>query len=263
MSAISSAISPVSTQMTGSSSHLEGVLSGEETEACLICVVRSLGLCTTLEGEELRRLSELVQTLHVEAGQTLFAEGDSADFLFVILSGTMRLCKLLRDGRRQIIGFPGWGDVLGMPGEEVYSCSAEAVTAVVFCRLNRRRLEALLENHPRAQHRLVALSVRELRRTQEHLVLLGRKTAREKMASFLLELSRQAGQRGQKENPVQVPMSRADIADFLGLTTETVSRTLTWLKNTRIISLLETNRIRINTSHQLQMLAEGESSQRE
>lgn len=224
---------------------------------CGACPVRSLTVCAALEAEELRRLAEILQTVRHDAGHTLFSEGDAADTLYNVTAGTMKLYKLLPDGRRQITGFLLPGDFLGLSVNDIYAYSAESITPVQLCRFPRKRMEALLDEFPKMQRRLFSMASNELAAAQDQMLLLGRKTAKEKICSFLLMLSQRAQRRGHKENPVHVPMSRADIADYLGLTTETVSRTFTQLKTSRVISLLEGNKVQIHDMDDLLDLAEG------
>lgn len=228
-----------------------------EMNPCGACPVRSLTVCAALEAEELRRLSEILQTVRFDAGHTVFAEADPADTLYNVTAGTVKLYKLLPDGRRQITGFLLAGDFLGLSVNDTYAYSAETVTASTLCRFPRRRMDALLEEFPKMQRRLFSMASNELAAAQDQMLLLGRKTAKEKICSFLLMLSQRAQRRGNKENPVHVPMSRADIADYLGLTTETVSRTFTQLKTTHVISLLEGNKVLIQDMDELFDLAEG------
>lgn len=224
---------------------------------CGACPVRSLTVCSALEPDEVRRLAEMTQTMRVESGHNLFSEGDKADALFNVTAGTVKIYKLLPDGRRQITGFLTTGDFLGLSHNETYAYSAESVTATSLCRFPRRRMEALLDDFPKMQRRLFSMASTELVTAQDQMLLLGRKTAKEKICSFLLMLSQRAARRGHKENPVHVPMSRADIADYLGLTTETVSRTFTQLKTSGVISLLEGNKIRLSNLDSIYDMAEG------
>jgi len=224
---------------------------------CGACPVRPLTVCAALEPEELRQMADIVQTQRVEVGQTIFAEGDAADALFNVTAGTIKLYKLLPDGRRQITGFLVTGDFLGLALNESYAYSAETVTPTTLCRFPRRKMEALLDEFPKMQRRLFSMASNELAAAQDQMLLLGRKTAREKICTFLLMLSQRATRRGHKENPVSVPMSRADIADYLGLTTETVSRTFTQLKTSGAICLQEGNRIQIVDMDGINDMAEG------
>lgn len=175
----------------------------------------------------------------------LINEAENADNLFNITAGCVRLYKLLGDGRRQITGFLFPGDFLGLAVDETYGYSAEAITKVEACRFPRRRFEGLLDDIPKLERRLLGLASNELAAAQDQMLLLGRKTAQEKVASFLLTLSHRARQAGRTDNPVELPMSRSDIADYLGLTTETVSRTFTQMKRTGAIRLMEGSRVAI------------------
>jgi CRP/FNR family transcriptional regulator, anaerobic regulatory protein len=228
-----------------------------DASPCGACPVRSLTVCAALESGELKRLSEIMQTVRHDAGHTLFHEDGRADTLFNVTSGTIKLYKLLPDGRRQITGFLLPGDFLGLSVNDTYAYTAEAVTPVTLCRFPRRRMEALLDEFPKMQRRLFSMASNELAAAQDQMLLLGRKTAKEKICSFLLLLSQRAQRRGYKDNPVHVPMSRADIADYLGLTTETVSRTFTQLKTSRVITLLEGNKVKLNDADHLNDLADG------
>ena len=212
---------------------------------CGACAVRPLTVCAALDEDEIQRLAEIVQSQRVPAHHTLFSEGDTAQNMYNVTSGSVKLYKLLPDGRRQITGFLFSGDFLGLSVDARYAYTAETVTATTVCRFPRRQMDTLLDEFPKLQRRLFSLASNELAAAQDQMLLLGRKTAREKIASFLLSLSERAVRRGQKSNPIQVPMSRSDIADYLGLTTETVSRTFTQLRTHGAIRLLEAGRVDI------------------
>ncbi|MFQ6017174.1 MAG: cyclic nucleotide-binding domain-containing protein [Kiloniellaceae bacterium] len=224
---------------------------------CGACSVRHLTLCAALEGSELAEMSAIVSTLEFGPGDPLFDEGEPAAHVFNVTAGAVKVYKLLADGRRQVTGFLFPGDFLGLANEETYAYSAEAVTHTALCRFPRRKLENLLERFPKMERRLLGMANHELAVAQEQMLLLGRKTAREKIASFLLMLSSRAAQRGQKDNPVFVPMSRTDIGDYLGLTTETVSRTFTQLRQGAMISLLPGGKVEFVDRERLQDVAEG------
>lgn len=198
-----------------------------------------------------------VSTLEKKApGQNLFSEGDNADNLYEVVSGTLRLYKLLPDGRRQITGFLCAGHILGLAPEGTYVYSAEAITEVTLCRYSRRALERLMDEIPGFARRLLTVTSHELRAAQDQMLMLGRKTALEKVASFLLMMAEQQGSDEAVE--VSVPMSRADIADYLGLTIETVSRTFTKLKVDRVISLRARNKVEIVDRDLLEQFAAGD-----
>jgi CRP/FNR family transcriptional regulator len=191
----------------------EKTMTAPEMNPCGACPVRPLTVCAALDPEELRRLADIVQMQRVEASQTIFGEGDPAEALFNVTAGTVKLYKLLPDGRRQITGFLVTGDFLGLAMNDSYAYSAETVTATSLCRFPRRKMEALLDEFPKMQRRLFSMASNEL--------------------------------------------AAADIADYLGLTTETVSRTFTQLKTAGAISLQEGNRIMIADMDAIFDMAEG------
>lgn len=171
-------------------------------------------------------------------GEELFAEGGAADFFYKVVSGTVRTCKLLSDGRRQIDAFHLAGDVFGLESSEDHRFTAEAVEDVVVEAYRRSHFASLLHVNAAFGEQLMSSMLRNLERAHEHMVLLGRKTAQEKMATFLLDM---AG-RTAKTDHVDLPMQRTDIADHLGLTIETVSRTLTQMVRDGLIKLAAAGR---------------------
>jgi CRP/FNR family transcriptional regulator len=204
---------------------------------CAACTARVLSVCNAVDDSGLERLAATVTNHKVEAQRPLIIEGERADALLNITEGTVKVYKLLPDGRQQITGFLFAGDFVGISSNETYVYSAEAITAVGYCRFPRRQLERLLDDFPQMEHRLLRIASNELAAAQNQMLLLGRKSAREKLASFLLMLSHQAERVGGVANPVHLPMTRRDIADYLGLTIETVSRTFTQLRKDKIIDV--------------------------
>ena len=199
----------------------------------------------------------MARTINLATHQNVLFEGDDADNLFVLISGALKLYKLLPDGRRQITGFLYSGDLLGLAFNDVYQYTAEALTPSRLCRLPRARFEALLADLPMLGNRLLNLASTEMAAAQKQMLLLGRKTAKERLASFLLQLAERAGQRGKSETLLRLPMSRGDIGDFLGLTVETVSRTVTKLKADGLIVLREGNVVELRDPDGLVEIAEG------
>jgi CRP/FNR family transcriptional regulator, anaerobic regulatory protein len=199
-------------------------------QTCLGCDVRSLSVCGALSEAELDQLNAMATTASYVAGQTILMQGEPADYMFNVTSGTLRITMMLADGRRQVIGFMLPGDFLGLALTDTYRFGAEAVTDVQLCRFPRSRFAGLLDQLPHFQKRLHSFASNELLAAQDHMMLLGRLTAEERIASFLLLMSRRLQRCGASANPIHLPMTRADIADHLGLTMETVSRTLTKLK---------------------------------
>jgi CRP/FNR family transcriptional regulator len=190
-------------------------------------------------------------------GETLFSEGDEADSVYEILQGTVRLYKLLPDGRRLITGFLSAGKLLGLAPEGVCIYTAEAVTNVTLCRYKRAALERLMDEAPGFAKRLLSVASHELRAAQDQMLLLGRKTAAEKVASFLLMMAE--GHGDETADELDVPMTRNDIADYLGLTIETVCRILSKLKQEKLIALESKSHIRICDRDRLEELASGDT----
>jgi CRP/FNR family transcriptional regulator len=207
---------------------------------------------TCARSEDLmERIRTLGQTTTLARDETLFCEGDEADAVYVVHSGTVRCCKMLNDGRRQIIGFYQAGDLLGLSLGEDYAYSAEGVTPVRLRRLGRTQLESLLDAHPQLRRRLFSIAAGELAAAQNQMLLLGRKTARERICTFLL------GRAGTAGGTVELPMSRADIADYLGLTIETVSRTLSQLRSAGLIRMPGLNSLELADPERISDMAEA------
>lgn len=195
---------------------------------CIGCPVREAGIASELSDEELTRIDAIATATHYPTDATLVYEGDEAKRVYNITSGVVRLTKLLPDGRRAITGFLYPGKFLGLSYEGKFSYTAEAITPVEACVFQRSAIEREFRRIPKLEHRLLSMVATELMAAQDQMVLLGRKTPKEKLASFLLHIAEQKLGR-QRSSPLvaEIPMGRADIADYLGLTIETVSRTLT------------------------------------
>jgi CRP/FNR family transcriptional regulator len=224
---------------------------------CASCSVRDLSFCHCLDTEELDELESIVTHLEVPARAPIIDESEPAEFLFNVTGGAIKLYKLLADGRRQITGFLFAGDFLGIAMKENYVYSAEAVNKATLCRFRRGDLENMVDNNAKLSKEMLSMASNELEMAQEQMLLLGRKTAKEKLCSFLMTLSKRAQRRGEASSPIFVPMSRADIGDYLGLTTETVSRTFTNLKRDGVIRLQEGSMIHLNDMEELDDFAEG------
>jgi len=168
----------------------------------------------------------------------IFGEDEPADYLYKVLSGGVRTYKILSDGRRQVGGFYLPGDVFGLEFTREHTLSAEAITDAKILVVKRSALHALSSRDASIAQELFALTGRELRRVQDRILLLV-KSAQERVASFLLEMS----ERVSGNNAIELPMSRQDIADYLGLTIETVSRTLTSLETCAAIEVPSSRRI--------------------
>jgi CRP-like cAMP-binding protein len=187
--------------------------------------------------------------MSVARNMEIYGENEPAEYLYKVISGTIRTSKILNDGRRQIGGFYLPGDVFGLePGSE-HAFSAEAITDAKVLVIKRSAVEALAARDNEAARELWAMTGRELKRVQDHILLLI-KTAQERVAAFLLEMS----ERIKSNDEINLPMSRQDIADYLGLTIETVSRTLTSLECNAAIALPTSRRILLRNRAALRRL---------
>lgn len=187
----------------------------------------------------------LVESMHLmgavlayKRNTEIFGEDEPADYIYKVVSGSVRTYKILSDGRRQVCGFYLPGDCFGLQFSEEHTFSAEAIADSKVLVVRRSALTALADRDAAVGRELFALTARELRRMQDQVLLLV-KSAQERVASFLVEMSERAA----AGNAIELPMSRQDIADYLGLTIETVSRTLTSLEGCAAIELPTSRRI--------------------
>jgi CRP/FNR family nitrogen fixation transcriptional regulator len=180
-----------------------------------------------------RSAPELGTARTMSKDEEIFAEGEWAAYFYKVISGAVRTFKLLSDGRRQIDAFHLPGDIFGLETGDEHRFSAEALGDATIIAYRRCGLEVLASRDRAFANQVIASMMRSLERAQDHMLLLGRKHALEKIATFLLVLS----ERLTKDGHVDLPMSRTDIADHLGLTIETVSRSLTQLERQGVIEL--------------------------
>ncbi len=195
----------------------------------------AFGLRTPVASTRMPTGTQMVLT----KGEELFAEGDDAEFFYEVVSGAIRTYKLLSDGRRQIDAFHLPADIFGLEAGTEHRFSAEAVGDVTVIAYRRSRLATLIQDDAEFRDRIMNATLRSLERAQDHMLLLGRKTAQEKMASFLLDMAERLSD---DHEHFELPMQRSDIADHLGLTIETVSRTLTQFARNGLIELLPASR---------------------
>jgi CRP/FNR family transcriptional regulator, anaerobic regulatory protein len=200
-------------------------------------------------------LDRLGTVTMLERGRMLFQEQDPAEHVFKVLSGALRAVRLLPDGRRYITEFLLPGDYVGLAETGIYSQTLEAVADTKLVKYSRRRFEAFLDADARAGRHFFGLVCGELSAAQDRQLLLGRKCAIERIASFLLAM---ADRQAPETTAVDLPMSRSDIADYLGLTIETVSRVLGQLKAREIIDVPTVNRIVFTDREALEDISAGE-----
>jgi CRP/FNR family transcriptional regulator len=229
---------------------------------CFGCQVRHAAACGVLEAAELASMRRLGWTLCLRTGQPLFHEGDEASRVFTLTSGSLKLYRLLADGRRQVTGFMFPGDFIGITMDDEHAFTVEALEDSHLCWFPRSRFGEFAEDHPAVERELYRMAAHELAAAQAQMVLLGRKTAEERLASFFMSLVERAEKAsGREERIIRLPMGRLDIADYLGLTKETVSRVLAVLKNKRVVRLAALDRIELLDREGLAAIAEGMAGQ--
>ena len=205
---------------------------------CKDCSVRRFSLCTSLKVAELREFEHLGRHVDFSPCESVFSEEEITTSCYNVYEGVMRLYKLLPDGRRQIVGFALPGDFLGMNISGRHNFSADAIGQVIVCQFGKASFGRFIEDKPHLLRRINELAVRELSQARDHMVLLGRRSAEEKVAAFLLGWRERLIALNGPSKTVSLPMSRQDIADYLGLTIETVSRTFTKLERDGIIEII-------------------------
>lgn len=207
-------------------------------KVCESCEARHQGVCGVLSGEELLELSKNSVQTHHRAGEELIGDAEDIESYATVLSGVVKLTKILEDGRQQLVGLQFAPDFLGRLFAEQSALNADAASDVRLCRLPKKNFESLVRKNPALEARLFTQTLRELDEARDWMVTLGRKTAAEKVASFLYLIASHAvpGDANVRVT-FDLPLSRADIADFLGLTIETVSRQFTKLRASGVIEV--------------------------
>ena len=190
-----------------------------------------------LAQDDLEALDKIGIKLRFARNETIFSEGKEAAFSYRVVSGAIRLCKHLIDGRRQISDFVLPGDYCGFLHLDEHRFTAEATSDLEVTAYPHRQVEVLGESMPSMRHRLTDFLSRRLMGIQDHLIMVGRQTAKERVLSFLIRLAENAG--ANDSEAVELPMNRQDMADYLGLTIETVSRVVTELKRLRLVTFPE------------------------
>ena len=188
--------------------------------------------------DELEILDQLSRKVCFAARETIFQQNERSNSVYTITSGSVRLCKLLRDGRHQIVGFALPGDFLGLSMSDHNAFSADALTAVTACKSSRQAFSDLVDGNPRVLRRLHSVVSHELSLAQDQMVILGLRSAHEKVAAFLMGLHERWSRIDGSKVYVPLPMKRQDIGDFLGLTVETVSRMFTRLAREKAIIIV-------------------------
>lgn len=216
------------------------------TQDCSSCPIRHRAVCARCDEDELGRLNAIKFYKSYAAGQTIAMRGDALDVVASVVAGTATLDRVIEDGRTQMVGLLLPSDFIGRPGRETLQYDVTAVSDVTLCCFKRKPFEALLTEVPHLQQRLLEMALDELDAARDWMLLLGRKTAREKIASLLMLIAKRTvhpdGKVMGDTSRLDLPISRETMANFLGLTIETVSRQFTGLRKDGVIEL-DGNRI--------------------
>jgi CRP/FNR family transcriptional regulator, anaerobic regulatory protein len=212
--------------------------SCDRSHRCAVCDVRSFSICGALDQTDLLELERIGCSVHLAPNEALFKAGQSAGSVYNLTASVARLYKLLPDGRPQILGFGLPGDFVGAGPSDRYGFSADAIEAVSACRVSADMFARFSAHRPQLLLRINDFAARELTLAQDQMLLLGRRTAEEKVAAFLIGWRDRLIRIGGDPQTIRLPMSRQDIADFLGLTIETVSRTLTRFEREKMLVIV-------------------------
>ena len=222
---------------------------------CGDCPIRHRAVCARCETDELSRLEGMKYYRSFQAGQTVVWSGDRMDFVGSVVTGIATLTQTMEDGRRQMVGLLLPSDFVGRPGRSVAAYDVTAVTDLVMCCFRNKPFEEMMSETPHVAQRLLEMTLDELDAAREWMLLLGRKTAREKIASLLAIIARRDATLRLKTAKGTVhfdlPLTREEMGDYLGLTLETVSRQMSALKRDSVIDLEGKRRVLIPDFHRL------------
>ncbi|NVP57120.1 Crp/Fnr family transcriptional regulator [Mycoplana rhizolycopersici] len=229
--------------------------SSEIPVVCRACEARHGGVCGALSPEQLVDLSKHSTRKRLEAGTEVVGQGEDMGAFANIMRGVVKLTRMMPDGRQQIVGLQFAPDFLGRPFVEESPHSAETATDTEICTFPRQMLERLVSRTPDLEHKLYQQSLKELDEARDWMLTLGRKNAQEKVASFLFLIATHYDPETVEGSVFDLPLSRADIADFLGLTIETVSRQFTRLRKDGVIQIENNRHVIVPDIDRLQQFA--------
>jgi CRP/FNR family transcriptional regulator len=225
---------------------------------CRACEARHGGICSTLTPSQLSELNKHSQRRAVEAGTELIGQGEQVSSYSNILRGVVKLSKIMADGRQQIVGLQFAPDFMGRPFLSESLMAAEAATDTELCVLPRKMLERMICDSAELGSRLHNQALTELDEARDWMLTLGRKSAREKVASLIVLVAAHAEPDRLGACAFELPLSRADIADFLGLTIETVSRQMTKLRKDGLIHIENNRQVFVPDLDRLELAAGGD-----
>ena len=223
----------------------------EYINRCKICKVRTYSFCRCLNEDRLEFFSNISFEKNFINGENIFLQNDPSNYLYNITEGNVKIYQLLDDGRIQIIGFLYPGDFFGTYKNNKYNYCAQAIGDLKTCVFDQKVLDKYLDKNLSLAKELLNQTSFELTLAQDRITVLGRLNAIERISKFLLNISQQRKRIGWQDNPISLPMSRQDIADYLGLTVETVSREFSNLKSSGIIKAITSKKIYLKDHKEL------------
>ena len=212
---------------------------------CSECPIRHRAICARCDDDELARLETIKSYKTFEPGEMIGWRGDELTHFSSLVSGIASLTRTLEDGRTQMVGLLLPSDFVGRPGRSAVEFDVTAVSSVTVCRFERKPFEQIVQEVPHVSQRMLEMALDELQAAREWMVLLGRKTAREKIATFIEMVVRRSTDPQMPAKFYALPLTREEIADFLGLTLETISRQLTKLKKDGVIEFTDRRHFRV------------------
>lgn len=230
---------------------MEAQTAKQQRTRCGACAIRERAVCAYCEPTELENLDAMKSYRAYPKGATIVTAGEESPFVASIVSGVVSLSKTLADGRRQLVGLQFPSDFLGGALRGSANCDASAASEVLLCQFDRAAFNRLMASTPHLRDRLLDLTMDELDAARDWLTLLGQKTAREKVAAFLLMIAKRTASIGKHgaapavSTTAELPITRSEIGEHIGLTIETVSRQLSKMKSEGLIDFETTRRFRI------------------
>lgn len=222
---------------------------------CVNCAVRESSICSALSDQEMVAFDAVTHATNITAGTTLVRTGEPRNYVYSLTSGALRMVRTLADGRRQITGFVLPGDYIGLTDTPKHRHDIEAIIDSRVCKTSQASMRRLREQFPHLEHKLLQRTGLELAAAQDAGLALARLQPSERLAHFLLRLAARNPRHSTTGEIVALPMGRGDIADHLGLTMETVSRTFTKLRQQQLIALPQLHQVQILDYPGLRQLA--------
>jgi CRP/FNR family transcriptional regulator len=240
------------------------LLNSPTSAQCHGCGARHIGMCDALSDADMSVLARVAQRVTVPAGKAFIEEGSDANYFYDLSDGDVRVFKSLADGRRQVTGFMRTGHFLGLATRGKYVFSAEAMNDVELCRFDRKALHQVFLEFPALESKLLDVATHEMVVAQEQMLLLGRKTALERVASFLIAWAERGDAYSLGHSPdvafiMTLPMNRTDLADYLGLTIESVSRAFSRLKQDGLVAFTHSHEITVRNVQRMIDITNGDN----